>query len=173
MNTHATSKMYNQHLLWAALVVQLAKNLQETQVQSLGQEDPLEEGMAARSSALAWRISRTEEPGELQTMGSQRVGHNWATNTVPAGPHRSSLHLQWHYSQIRSIARLSTQFHQAQVKNPSTNVITSCIKKATDVRVSFFQKVYEGEGVSDTVKLTSDERERLTDINELEKKPPK
>ena len=76
MNTHATSKMYNQHLLWAALVVQLAKNLQETQVQSLGQEDPLEEGMAARSSALAWRISRTEEPGELQTMGSQRVGHN-------------------------------------------------------------------------------------------------
>ena len=79
MNTHATSKMYNQHLLWAALVVQLAKNLpamQETQVQSLGQEDSLEEGMAARSSVLAWRISRTEEPGELQTMGSQRVGHN-------------------------------------------------------------------------------------------------
>ena len=68
--------MYNQHLLWAALVVQLAKNLQETQVQSLGQEDPLEEGMAARSSVLAWRISRTEEPGELQTMGSKRVGHN-------------------------------------------------------------------------------------------------
>ena len=71
--------MYNQHLLLAALVVQLAKNLpamQETQVQSLGQEDSLEEGMAARSSVLAWRISRTEEPGELQTMGSQRVGHN-------------------------------------------------------------------------------------------------
>ena len=47
-----------------------------TQVQSLGQEDPLEEGMATHSSILAWRISRTEEPGRLQSMGSQRVRHN-------------------------------------------------------------------------------------------------
>ena len=42
--------------------------------QSLGQEDPLEEGMAAQSSTLAWRIPWTEEPGGLQSMGSQRVG---------------------------------------------------------------------------------------------------
>ena len=49
---------------------------QETQVQSLGQEDPLEEGMATHSSILAWRIPWTEEPGELQSMGSQRVGHD-------------------------------------------------------------------------------------------------
>ena len=50
--------------------------MQETQVQSLGQEDPLEEEMATHSSILAWRIPRTEEPGGLQSMGSQRVGHS-------------------------------------------------------------------------------------------------
>ena len=50
--------------------------MQETQVQSLDQEDPLEKGMATHSIILAWRISRTEEPGRLQSMGSQRVGHN-------------------------------------------------------------------------------------------------
>ena len=49
---------------------------QEMQVQSLGQEDPLEEGMATHSSILTWRISRTEEPGGLQSTGSQRVGHD-------------------------------------------------------------------------------------------------
>ena len=49
--------------------------MQETQVQSLGQEDPLEEEMATHSSNLAWRIPRTEELGGLQSMGSQRVGH--------------------------------------------------------------------------------------------------
>ena len=60
-------------------MAQTVKNLpamQETQVQSLGREDPLEEGMATHSSILAWRIpTRTEEPGRLQSMGSQRVGH--------------------------------------------------------------------------------------------------
>ena len=49
---------------------------QETGVRSLGQQDPLEEAMATLSSILAWRISRTEEPGGLQSMGSQRVRHN-------------------------------------------------------------------------------------------------
>ena len=49
---------------------------QETCVQSLGQEDPLEEGMATHSSTLAWRIPWTGEPGRLQSMGSQRVGHD-------------------------------------------------------------------------------------------------
>ena len=50
---------------------------QEIQVQSLAGEDPLEEGMATHSSILAGKISGTEEPGGLQTMGSQRVGHDW------------------------------------------------------------------------------------------------
>ena len=50
--------------------------MQETQVQSLGWEDPLEKEMAAHSNILAWRISWTEEPGRLQSMGLQRVGHD-------------------------------------------------------------------------------------------------
>ena len=50
--------------------------VQETWVQPLGQEDPLEEGMATHSSILAWRVPWTEEPGELQCIGSQRVRHN-------------------------------------------------------------------------------------------------
>ena len=48
----------------------------ETQVQSLGQEDPLEKGMGTHSRILAWRIPWTEEPGGLQSMGSQTVRHN-------------------------------------------------------------------------------------------------
>ena len=50
--------------------------MQETQVPALLREDPLEEGMATRSSILAWRIPWAEEPGGLQSMGSHRVGHN-------------------------------------------------------------------------------------------------
>ena len=60
-------------------MAQIVKNLpaiQETQVRPLGQEDPLEEGMATHSSIFAWEIPRTEEPGGLQSMGSQRVGHD-------------------------------------------------------------------------------------------------
>ena len=49
---------------------------QGTRVRSLGWEDPLEEGMATHSSILVWRIPWTEEPGRLQSMGSQRVGHD-------------------------------------------------------------------------------------------------
>ena len=55
--------------------------MQETQVQFLGQEDPLEKGMATHSSILAWRIPWTEEPGRLQTMGLPRVGQDWETGT--------------------------------------------------------------------------------------------
>ena len=56
--------------------------MQETQVQSLGWEDPLEKGMATHSSILAWRIQWTEELGGLQSIGSQRVRHNLVTNTL-------------------------------------------------------------------------------------------
>ena len=64
---------------WTSLVAQTVKRLstmQETQVQSLGREDPLEKEMAIHSSTIAWKIPWTEEPGRLQSMGSQRVGHN-------------------------------------------------------------------------------------------------
>ena len=66
----------------ASLVAQRLKHLpamQETWVQSLGREDPLEKKMATHSSILAWRIPWTEEPGGLQSMGSQKVGHDWVT----------------------------------------------------------------------------------------------
>ena len=56
------------------------QEMQETWVRSLGGEDPLKKGMATHSSILAWRIPWTEEPGGLQAIGLQRVGHNWATN---------------------------------------------------------------------------------------------
>ena len=55
--------------------------MQNTQVRSLGQEDPLEKGMATHSSILAWRIPRIDEPGGLQSMALQRVWHNWKTFT--------------------------------------------------------------------------------------------
>ena len=58
------------------------QEMQETQVWFLGREDPLEKGMAIHYSILAWRISWTEEPGGLQSMGFQRVGHNWATEHI-------------------------------------------------------------------------------------------
>ena len=64
---------------WASLVAQMVKHLsamQETQVQSLGWEDPLEKEMAAHSSILAWKIPWTVEPGRLLSMGSLRVGHD-------------------------------------------------------------------------------------------------
>ena len=68
---------------WASLVAQEVKNLPavpETRVRSLGQEDPLEKGMATHSSILAWRIPWTEEPGGLQSMGLQRTGQDYTAN---------------------------------------------------------------------------------------------
>ena len=70
--------------IFMGLVAQMVKNLpsmQETQVQSLDWEDPLEKKMATRPSILAWEIPWTEEPGRLKSIGSQRVGHDWVTNT--------------------------------------------------------------------------------------------
>ena len=66
-----------------SLVAQMVKRLPtmwDTWVQSLGQEDLLEKEMATHSSILAWKIPWREEPGRLQSMGSQRVGHDWATS---------------------------------------------------------------------------------------------
>ena len=63
----------------ASLVAQMVKRLptmRETRVQFLGQEDPLEKEMAIHSSTLAWKIPWMEEPDRLQSMGSQRIGHD-------------------------------------------------------------------------------------------------
>ena len=64
---------------WVSLVAQMVKNLpamQETSLQFLGQEEPLENGMATHSSILAWRIPCTEKPGGLSALGLQKAGHS-------------------------------------------------------------------------------------------------
>ena len=69
----------------SSLVAQRVKclsTMRETWVQSLGWEDPLEKEMATHSSTIAWKTPWTEEPGRLQSMGLQRVGHDWATSLV-------------------------------------------------------------------------------------------
>ena len=71
--------MFTKLIMGASLVAQLIKNLpvvQETRVQSLVWKDPLEKEMATHSSILAWKIPWTEEPGGLQFMGLQRIGHD-------------------------------------------------------------------------------------------------
>ena len=71
------------HNILASLVAQTVKNppaMQETWVQSLGLEDLLEKDMVIHSSILAWRILWTQEPGGLQSIRLQKVGHDWATN---------------------------------------------------------------------------------------------
>ena len=69
---------------WASHVAKMVKNppaMQETWVQSLGEEGPLEKEMTSHSNILAWRVPWTEEPGRLPSMESQRLRHNSATNT--------------------------------------------------------------------------------------------
>ena len=93
--------MISEHWFELNLVAGRLKSLpamRETWVQSLGWEVPLEKGMATHSSILAWRIPWTEEPGGLQSMGSQRVRHDWATlltyfSTLFSVPTFSSLFL--------------------------------------------------------------------------------
>ena len=83
LSTHTHS---NYRQSWASLVAQSVKILpvvQKTRVRSLGWEDPLEKEMVTHSSTLAWKIPWVEEPGRLQSMWSQRVGHNLATTPPP------------------------------------------------------------------------------------------
>ena len=85
----------------ASLVAQRVKNLpamQETGVQSLGREESLERGMTAHSGFLAWRIPRTEEPGGLQSTGSQRVRHDLATK-------RTRIFIVFPFSKVKARVR--------------------------------------------------------------------
>ena len=90
---HFSLRYLNGHLWYvlnfcrASLVAQRLKHLPamwETWVRSLGREYPLEKEMATHSSILAWRIPWTEKPSRLQSTGSQRVGHDWATSPSPS-----------------------------------------------------------------------------------------
>ena len=70
--------------------------MRETWVWSLGREDSLEKEMATHSSMLAWRIPWTEKPGRLQSTGSQRIGHDWATSPSPgANPVKARVAVTW------------------------------------------------------------------------------
>ena len=100
----------------ASLVAQRLKRLparRETWVQSLGREDPLEKEMATHSSILAWRIPWTEEPGRLQSMGLQRVGHDWATSLSLSTWHHQAAHETSSFSgfQLALLRQTQTQMH--------------------------------------------------------------
>ena len=105
----------------ASLVAQILKHLPvtwETQVWSLGQEDPLEKKMATHSSILAWRIWWREEPGRLQSMESQKVGQDWAT----------SLHfMQMSNSWIQNL-QLTGEVWESKI---SLKVINRCCRSVT------------------------------------------
>ena len=91
--------------------------MQETWVQSLGREDPLEKEMATHSSTLAWKIPWTDEPSRLHSMGSQRVGHNSAT----------SLHFTTEKTQFWYLAANLTVFcYLAQIVKPYQIFNSSC-----------------------------------------------
>ena len=74
-NTDSWKSSFRMEVLMVAQTLKNLPAMQESWVQSLGWEDPLEKGMATHSSILVWRIPWTEEPGGLQSIGSQRVGH--------------------------------------------------------------------------------------------------
>ena len=99
-----------------SLVAQRLKRLpgmRETRVQSLGQEDPLEKEMATHSSTLGWRIPWREEPGILQSMGSQRVGHDWA-NSLSLSPIFQTLNVT--SMKLTDLSPKSTSLSSAAVK---------------------------------------------------------
>ena len=94
--------------LWTSLVAQTVKclpTIRETQLQSLGWEDLLEKEMATHSSTLAWKIPWMEKPGRLQSMGSWRVGHDWATSFI------HSLTQHKHVGNKHSVLLVSVQTH--------------------------------------------------------------
>ena len=109
-----------------SLVIHTVKNLpamQETQVWSLDWEDSLEKWMATHASILVWRIPWTEEPGGLQSLGLQRVGHNWATNsfTFPL----FQLRLWYFYPVTIHTKELNPSF-AAAITNYCTKVQKTC-----------------------------------------------
>ena len=96
----------------ASLVAQMVKHLptmQETHVRSLGQEHPLEKETATHSSTLAWKIPWTEEPGRIQSMGLQRVGHNWVTSLI------QYIREQRHYFANKGLSSQSSGFSNSHI----------------------------------------------------------
>ena len=114
-------------LLGTSLVAQTLKSLptmRETRVQSLGWEDLLEKEMATHSSILAWKIPWTEKPGRLQSLESQRVGHDWATSLSLSFQQIELLKLDTHMYKNEVSVLLNTiraSLVAQLVKNPLVN----------------------------------------------------
>ena len=119
--------------------------MRETRVRSLGWEDPLEKEMAIHSSTMAWKIPWTEEPGRLQSMGSQRVGHDWATSLhfkVYAELFHYSFNPSWTLSHV---CHLFISFCEvsAQVFCPLLNwVLGLSYQFVRYTRETFFKRMY-------------------------------
>ena len=110
----------------ASLVAQMVKNppaMQETQVWFLGQEDPLEKGTATHTSILAWRIPQTEKPGGLQSMGLQRVGHDWWLTLSHSQPSQGIS--QWLLPSLYTLPPLSKSGLWGSVSGSNSNPATS------------------------------------------------
>ena len=117
------------HTTWASLVSQRLKRLhpmRETWVWSLGREDPLEKEMANHSNILAWRIPWMEELGRLQSKGSQRVGHDWATSLY----FFKHLCLCANSSEIRTTESLNIH-HVILTERDSSHFIYCCSRRLT------------------------------------------
>ena len=131
--------------MWASLMAQRVKNLpavqemQGTRVQSLGQEDPLEEGMATCSSILARRIPWTEEPGGPQSMVSQRVGHlwsGWACNLMYWMPWAGSKisHIYVYLSETKNVYPV----HHRRIRSVIRNQISGVFHEVFFIVLCFF-----------------------------------
>ena len=99
-HTHTYVHIYTHRASQVALVVKNPTVIHETWVRSLGGEDPLEKEMVTHSSILAWRIPWTEEPGGLQSIGSQRVGHDWVHTHTHTHIRHNLFYVNFHYKHI-------------------------------------------------------------------------
>ena len=125
----STLRKVQRKLYRISLVAQMVKHpptMRETRVWFLGRDDPLEKEMGTHSSILAWRIPWMEEPGRLQSTGSQRVGHNWATSlsnhrTKIQPPASGKLQLLAWYGKTQPTPSRSTSFRTPWTSQPAVS----------------------------------------------------
>ena len=112
--------------------------LRETQVWSLGREDPLEKEMATHSSTLAWQIPWMEDRGRLQFIGSQKVGHDWATSLF------TFFHLVFRTSRTIAIWVISHKFHSDHFFPLSLSLVPSCQAKVLLLQTKSKEPAFSG-----------------------------